>query len=276
MGTSGALTPAFGDAATGSWPCSPSSSRVSTDQTCTADYHDLHVKPSCPPGHPLPSGRCANARVRGLRHVRAPPPRPVGRGPDGPPANASGTQLIISVASYYPPRGLCYPVTSSRTPTVLEHQVLCYERRARIWRPSSFQVIQQRIYDRINDRQAPKQVGESLVNRVAGNVELGHVMKRAFSRVAAPSVKDNGTLSRDARKSRIERSHPGAMAIDGARSVRAASGSSGWEPRRGTVGPSERGGSGPSMGRGSGERLSCGRGHRARAWSTRRGRRRGP
>lgn len=108
MGTSGALTPAFGDAATGSWPCSPSSSRVSTDQTCTADYHDLHVKPSCPPGHPLPSGRCANVRVRGLRHVRAPPPRPVGRGPAGPPPTASGTELIISVASYYPPRGLCY------------------------------------------------------------------------------------------------------------------------------------------------------------------------
>ena len=60
-------------------------------------------------------------------------------------------------------------------------------------------------------------------------------MKRAFSRVAPPSAKDDSALSRDARKSQIERSRSRAMAIGGARFVRAASGSNGREPRRGTA-----------------------------------------
>jgi hypothetical protein len=49
----------------------------------------------------------------------------------------------------------------------------------------------------------------------------GHrnITKRAFSSVAAPSAKDDPTLSRAARTSRIERSRPRAMAIGAARLV---------------------------------------------------------
>jgi len=58
------------------------------------------------------------------------------------------------------------------------------------------------------------------------------VMKRAFSRVAPPSVKRR-TRSRDARTSRIERSRPPTMGIGGARS---ASEAGRWRPAPGEGG----------------------------------------
>ncbi len=100
-----------------------------------------------------------------------------------------------------------------------------------------------------------------------------NVPKRAFSGVAAPSGKHEGSRSRDARKRRVERSRPPAMGIG-----RARAGSSARRGRRQRAAPAEdcvleRLAGGCRIAPVKRSRSSRGGGHRAGVWPARAGRR---